>query len=284
MQRLSSLRALFVRVVELLGLAQVINWVAKLLGWGEHVEFIANRARELGGAGPMISFLVNPPPLFGVLIVVVGLMLIWWDVRRNQAHVAPQVQVIPPAEPPLPTNAKFRYRDKVFWATPRRYPKEEANDMRTALREVYDCINTKSAPIVSNWDGPAVTFTRNWLQVIQKEGRQSAIAKLDDIRSHVRSSYTDLQEILSRRPYYRQDMMSILSDYGESGEMNGALNDYIETLKTLPDNPSVDLIKRVAGQSEPEFENAITKYTNWIASFNTKTLLLKDELEMLMTG
>ena len=155
-----------------------------------------------------------------------------------------------PAEEPLPSNAKFRYRGKVFWATPRRYTKDEANDMRAALREVYDCINAKSAPIVSSWDGPAVMFTRDWLSPVQTEGPQSAIAKLNDIRSKVISAHTELQEITSRRPYYRQDIMTIINDHGEVGEMNGALNDYMDTLRKLPDKPTPDLIKLAIGPSE----------------------------------
>jgi carotenoid cleavage dioxygenase-like enzyme len=79
--------------------------------------------------------------------------------------------------------------------------------------------------------------------------------------------------------------MSIINDRGEFGEMNGALNDYIETVKSLPDKAAAtDLVKRVIGQPESVLESAITKYTNWIAAFNTKVLLLRDELEALMTG
>ena len=66
--------------------------------------------------------------------------------------------------------------------------------------------------------------------------------------------------------------------------MSGALNDYIEAVKSLPDKAGTDLVKRVIGKPETVLENAITKYTNWIAAFNTKTLLLRDELEALMTG
>ena len=233
------------------------------------------------------------PPLSAALLFLVGTLSIGGAVhlymhRAGEKPVpgAAQATVTPTssADEPLPKNATFKYRDKIYWAAPKRYTKEEAGDMRTAVREVYDCINTKSATIISNWDGSAVTFTRNWLQIIQGEGRESAIAKLDDIRSHLRSSYNDLQEILKRRPYYRQDIMSIINDRGEFGEMNGALNDYIEAIKSLPDKPGTDLIKRVIGQPEAVLENAITKYTNWIAAFNTKTLLLRDELEALMTG
>jgi hypothetical protein len=233
------------------------------------------------------------PPLGAVILFLIGSLFIGGAAHLYMHRAAekavpnaPQATVTPapPTDEPLPKNATFKYGGKVYWAAPRRYTKEEDGEMRTAIREVYDSINTKSAPIISNWDGSAVVFTRNWLQIVQEEGRESAIAKLDDIRGHLRASYNDLQEILNRRPYYRQDIMSIINDRGEFGEMNGALNDYIEAVKTLPDKPGTDLVKRVIGPPEAALENAIKKYTNWMAAFNTKTLLMRDELEALMTG
>jgi hypothetical protein len=81
-----KLRTLIARVVEFLGLVQVVKWIIKLLGWGEHVEFIANRLRDLGDPGIVIAFLLDPPPALGLAIVIVGLSLIWWDVRRNRIN------------------------------------------------------------------------------------------------------------------------------------------------------------------------------------------------------
>jgi hypothetical protein len=184
-------------------------------------------------------------------------------------------------EPTLPHNAKFRYRGKVFWAVPRRYTKDEAEDMRKGLREVYDCINGKSAPLVASYDGPAVMFTREWVSIIQ-QGPKSAAEKLDGIRSKIREAHTELQAILSRRPYFRQDIMAVVDDRGDTGNMNGALNDYIDSLKSLPDTPTVDLLKLAVGPVEEKFTKAIDGYTKWIAAFNTKMLLVKEELEFLM--
>jgi hypothetical protein len=91
-----------------------------------------------------------------------------------------------------------------------------------------------------------------------------------------------LEEILNRRPYYRQDIASIVDDHGEVGDINGAINDYKEALGLLPDKPTVDQLKRLIAPSETKFENTITKYGTWISNFNTKMLLLRDELEALM--
>jgi hypothetical protein len=125
-------------------------------------------------------------------------------------------------------------------------------------------------------------FTRDWLSIIQREGSQSAIERLNDIRSQFISGYNELQAILGRRPYYRQDIMKIVDDRGEMGDVNGALNNYMGALKALPEKPSAELIKLAISPSEAQFEKAINNYSNWISSFNTKTSLLRDELEKLM--
>lgn len=125
---------------------------------------------------------------------------------------------------PLPSNAKFRYREGIFWATPRRYTKQEAGNVWEALREVYDCLNGKAAPIVANYDEPATLFTREGTATIQQEGPQSAIANLDAIRNQIGAVHTELQTILSRRPYLGADMRALINDTSETGEMNGALS------------------------------------------------------------
>jgi hypothetical protein len=188
----------------------------------------------------------------------------------------------PSVDPPLPANAKFKYRGKVFWALSRRYAKDEAEDMRRILREVYDSINTKSAPIVANYDGPAVMFTREWLSIIEGQGPRSAIAKLEDIRSAVGAAHTELQEIVGRKPYFRQDIAAIIDDRGDAGKLNGALNNYIKALKKLPEKLNVDVIKLALGSFEDKFKKAIDGYTKWISAFNTKTTLAREELEALM--
>jgi len=183
---------------------------------------------------------------------------------------------------PLPPNAKFKYRGRIFWVTPRRYTKPEAGSVREALREIYDCLNGKAAPIVANYDGSATLFTREWTAIIQTDGPQSAVTTLDAIRSQIRTVHTELQAILDRRPYFGEDMRSLINDKGETGEMNGALNNYINALQHLPNRPAVDLIKLAIGPSQSDLVKAMEIYTQWIAAFNAKVILLKGGLEFLM--
>ena len=73
------LRTIIGKVAEILGLVQFVKWYAKLIGLGEHVEFIAHHLRD---AGPVIEYLLNPPPAIGVFFVAIG---DGGDLARSQA-------------------------------------------------------------------------------------------------------------------------------------------------------------------------------------------------------
>lgn len=195
-------------------------------------------------------------------------------VDHNQKHIE---------ETPLPPNAKFRYKGQMFFAITRPYTKDENSDIRTALRDVYNYISTNSGPIIANYDGPSPMFTREWLHIIDRQGAKSAIKQLDDIRNKVRFAYTELQTVVKRRPYFQQDIMAIIDDRGEVGNMNGSLNEYIEALNTLPGAPNIELIKLAIRDREAKFENAIKMYTDWIIRFNMKMNIVKGELDTLLT-
>ena len=69
-------------------------------------------------------------------------------------------QVFQPArvEDPLPANAAFRIKERIFWTTPRKYLPDEAIDMRALLRELYNEINGPLQSIVASyaWHGNPV--------------------------------------------------------------------------------------------------------------------------------
>jgi hypothetical protein len=80
---LRGLWAVVRAAIELFGLVQVARWAGRALGVGEHIEFIARHAREVvEGAGDMIEYLLDPPPLLGLGFVAVAVLLIWLDLRR----------------------------------------------------------------------------------------------------------------------------------------------------------------------------------------------------------
>jgi hypothetical protein len=177
-------------------------------------------------------------PLIGVFWIAGGLLLVtggaamilrgvtpYFDHPEEVPAPSPVATPVTPSAPALPQvqslppNAKFTYHGKVYWAMPRRYTKEEAADMRTALREIYDCINSQSAPIVSTWDGPATMFTRDWLKIIQGVGPSVAVEKLNDIRNTLIGANQNLEAIVSKRPYYQQDLRTIIDESGATGDM-----------------------------------------------------------------
>src|SRR5689334_20197266 len=69
--------------VNALGLLQLWRWFEKSLGLGEHVEFGGHLATDLGEAGAVLDFLLDPHRAFGLAIVIVGLGLIWWEIRAR---------------------------------------------------------------------------------------------------------------------------------------------------------------------------------------------------------
>jgi hypothetical protein len=283
---------LLVRIPLILGTDAITSWVN-----GEIAE-------KLGISSPtldqVITFLLRwAPAALLAFICVSGWIILFYRSRTKAPNVAPvdtgsqspisQLGAPAPAvlspscnEPPLPANARFRHGNKTYWGVPRRYTKDEAEDMRRELRAVYDCINSTSAPIVANYDGPAVMFTREWMSVIELQGPQAATERLDGIRRGVITAHSELQKILSRRPFYREDMGAIICDGGETGNLVGAINGYIDALKNMPEKPNANLIKLAVGPTEEKFEKAISSYSNWIGKFNTKMLLVRNELEALM--
>ena len=67
-----------------------IRWaLQKLLETAEHVEFLANRWRDFPEMRQMIENLPALPPWIGAPILIVGLFLIGYDMRRAKATVAP---------------------------------------------------------------------------------------------------------------------------------------------------------------------------------------------------
>jgi hypothetical protein len=71
--------------IDVLGLIQVWRWIEKLLGWGEHLQFITELARGAGELAIVIDYILNPPPALGLAIVVAAIALMWLDVRRQAA-------------------------------------------------------------------------------------------------------------------------------------------------------------------------------------------------------
>jgi hypothetical protein len=89
------LTAIFSGIVEALGLFQAIKWIHKLLGYGEHIEFLTHLPGYLGRALIVIEAGLDKYPVLGLLLVALGLFLIWLRPRRPRS---PEGSI--PSEPP----------------------------------------------------------------------------------------------------------------------------------------------------------------------------------------
>jgi hypothetical protein len=57
---------------------QFFKW---LLGWGEHIEFVAHRTHDIKYVGPMLEFILDPPHWLALSLVPPGLALVYWGNR-----------------------------------------------------------------------------------------------------------------------------------------------------------------------------------------------------------
>ena len=80
---------------------QFFKW---LLGWGEHIEFLAHRYHDIKYVGPMIEFLLAPPPWLALALVPPGLALVFWGNHsaRLTRTSAPSRQEPPAGPTPTP--------------------------------------------------------------------------------------------------------------------------------------------------------------------------------------
>jgi hypothetical protein len=60
----------------------ILFWTNRALELGEHAEFIARHAGEMGKVWDVLSW---PAPMWvSTLVLVFGLVLIWWDLKRRK--------------------------------------------------------------------------------------------------------------------------------------------------------------------------------------------------------
>lgn len=70
--------------VQLPGLWSFLKW---LLDWRGRIDALAETYHEIGGWHAMVGYILDPPPWFSPLALVVGLLLIWWSIRRSHKQV-----------------------------------------------------------------------------------------------------------------------------------------------------------------------------------------------------
>jgi hypothetical protein len=71
-----------------------------------------------------------------------------------------------PKEETLPANAKFRYKERIYWVATRPYSPEEAKAIGNIIRDLYNLVNTQIDKVTANYDGTLVMLTREWKNCI----------------------------------------------------------------------------------------------------------------------
>lgn len=57
-----------------------------LIQWASTFDFLFERFHSPSWVGVVLKFLIDPPPLFTLLLVLIGLALIYWDVRFRHSR------------------------------------------------------------------------------------------------------------------------------------------------------------------------------------------------------
>ena len=184
-------------------------------------------------------------------------------------------------EPSLPPNAKFRFRGEIYWAAQRRYTPEEAQDMRALVRELFDCVIGGSEKVMANYDGMLPEFVRHWGSIFVAEGPEPTAKRLDAARAEIVRVYQSMQDILNRKPYFGDDLRALIADSGATGQISGAIDDLTAALRTLPEEPNSELVKRYIVPLVKKLDGQVDVYGNWRNRFSFTVRQLRPELEKL---
>ena len=133
--------------------------------------------------------------------------------------------------------------------------------MRALIRETYDYINGYAGVLVANYAGPLTMFTRNWQNIVCRDGPKVAAEQLNNFRNEaVINLHNRIQILLTSKPYFQGDLSDIIGERGAIGELNGAFNDYLSALSKLPHNPPPELTKDFIGPKEQQLETAVKNF------------------------
>jgi hypothetical protein len=271
------------------------KWALGALDWRSRYDAFGEYLQDAGGWRAMFAILLNPPSWFYPTAFVIGVALIWWDASRSmKRHRQKTAQTALPAvkgdardnaQPPppqLPPNAKFSFKGRVFYHIAHNYSHEENIEFRSALRDAYDCLAHDAEPITATYNGPVVQFTSNLVSTILSQRATGAYSIIDGIEKQATNANLQLMSVLEKRPYFRSDLQSIIwpPPLGPD-DLRGAIHKYQAALKSIPDNPTRDLINLALGHSEKLLEAAAAAHLQWIGQVYRKINGAREELEAL---
>jgi hypothetical protein len=99
------------------------------LDWRGRYDALAGTYHEVGGMGTVIGYILDPPPWFYPVAFVAGVILIWWNFRRNReqanAEISPPRGRVAPGvtiEAPLPDKPEVTAKQERVFVPPELTP------------------------------------------------------------------------------------------------------------------------------------------------------------------
>jgi len=163
---------------------------------------------------------------------------------------------------PPPKGVTFVLNGRNYWVLKHKYLRDDAEKMNTQLSALQDLFGNDIADIHREID----LFLRGW-PANSIGGKQKIITQLTDLRQRLRVDAQKYMDILEQRPSLRSDLQDIIQDNGSVGLLNGALNDYIETMQFLPDTADQPAIQRLLSNEHAKLKKANEEFLKFIQNF-----------------
>jgi hypothetical protein len=210
-----------------------------------------------------------------------------WDgaAKRNSASAPPKAKETElanaaPKIEPLPSGAKFRRGEHVFYYVREPYTPKEAADILEICEELDNYLQVKFLPII----GSLQEYTKSKPQNIKLiGGPKSAQTHIHDIDvTLLIPAYEAMTPIIGKYPTHREAINEFLLDKGEFGSMRGDMHAFEQRLRVLPDDADAQLLDATAGAAQTKFLDGIQKFMSWIGGFHQGLERAKPELRLLI--
>jgi hypothetical protein len=215
-------------------------------------------------------------PIIGMIVFAVGLIscLMWyWNASRNDVLSTPSTATPTPLVlPPHPATTTVGEPAQ----QPRRiYSKPDADRMLSALRELYETINSNVDAI-----GRVNGF---WLSPGQQMQGKSVKEKVEiamRVRARVRALANDIYQVIIPKYHYdAEELRPLIKGDGVIGQANGALNDFMAATDVLPPDATEPLIKSVLETKQANLDNVMSDFVSWVRDSKTRISRKRSEIE-----
>jgi hypothetical protein len=225
-----------------------------LLDWGGRIDVF----KTWGSA--LIEHLPTVPPWAGLVLLALGLIIIWWDLRgRGSPDLAasPVKDIVAPAHIEVPI--EVAQKAPIFRP---HYAVSEIETMIAALQRMRAVVHQKgyslyeeASALYQNWQ-PAMW---NHSQLPDAEKIRGVADKLRSFSQRAREIAPELQKIIFENQAYQDVLRPVFREAkGSPGGMTGPLDRLVADLSTI-----LDLIGGTQPQSNGMFRFLTSHYQEW---------------------